>query len=97
MNFMTKRIVKKEKAREAAERFNFIVKLGEKTLLNLLRLHGRDSSSGEIKSAMIAFYGFPHKCLICGEKVKWSSEDNLMDDIDGWFCNGCCPICNTIR
>jgi len=86
--------LRKQTKEPESEQAQFITTLGGVTLDRLYQLHARYSSDGAIRDAMMAFYGKPEKCLTCSTSLIWEDRRSIPDDVDPWFCNSCCPICN---
>ena len=70
-------------------------KLGITTLKRLKELHSTYDDRGIIRNAMSVLFGEPTQCLICGEPLVWKRQ--VPNDVDPWFCEKHCPICNIIE
>ena len=68
--------------------------LGESVLEHLKREHSRYDDNGTTRDRMLALFGFPKACLVCAKPLLWENRDDVPNDVDPWFCSGCCPICH---
>lgn len=80
----------------SAEVEQFYASLGESVLEHLKRLHSSYDSTGATKAAMAGVFGLPKRCLVCAKPLAWRDMDDVPNDVDPWFCGGCCPICYDI-
>ena len=69
--------------------------LGITTLKGLKKLHSTYDDTGMIRDTMTTLYGEPTGCLICGKALVWTRK--VPNDVDPWFCEKHCPICNIIE
>ena len=70
----------------------YLRKLGETVLDRIMVLHRTYDSTGMTRDTMLALFGEPRFCLICGKPLDW--ETNTPNDVDPWFCSQHCPVCN---
>ena len=72
--------------------------LGESVLEKLRALHSTYDDTGYIRQVMGSLFGFPpSRCLVCAKPLYWenSARDVIPNDVDPWFCESCCPICES--
>lgn len=89
-------ITKKRKPVAAVPaRDDYLANLGKSTLSALRKLHCNYSRNGATRDTMLSLFGEPRACLVCAKPINWDTRGGVPDDVDPWFCLGCCPICDS--